>query len=95
MAGNGIALAARTPKPIYSKKATKLIRPPKGVTAFGVALIRTFISPNNGVNAEAAVLWAVFPVFFHPDLLASRTFPMTAPDSTSDFELKSKWKGSG
>jgi len=48
-------LATRTPKPIYSKKATKLIRPPKGVTAFDVSLIMTFIPPNNGVKAAAAV----------------------------------------
>jgi len=45
-AGNGIALATRTPKPICSKKATHLIWPRKGVTAFGVLLIRTFIPLN-------------------------------------------------
>jgi hypothetical protein len=63
-AGNGIALATRTPKPICSKKATKLIKPPKGVTAFGVSLIRIFVAPNNGLNAASTVLWAVSSWWF-------------------------------
>jgi len=62
-AGNGIAWATRAPKPTCWRKATKLQRPPKGVTALGVSAISTLAPPKSGVNAVVSVLWSVCSEF--------------------------------
>ncbi len=54
--GNGKACWTWSAQPICWRKATKLVRPPKGVMALGVSSKTILAPPNSGVKVVGVVL---------------------------------------